>query len=301
MSRPETCAATVHRGVLARFLLVVCGWLIGLAFLAPVAHALPSAPSSDATVQQMLQDALAAYDRGADLLPRDPQAARRAFTESANLLQVLVDSGINDGRVWYDLGNARLQAGELGAAIHAYLEAERRIPADPRVQANLAHARSLRKDRITPAATTSAMDLASVPRRVLSPGARLGVALTAWIAAWVLLGVRLLRPAAAPIPVIGTCLLVALLLGATVAIDVLTLRGGRTAVLVRDGVVVRKGNGEGFEPAIEQRLSQGVELDIEERRGEWLRIRLPDGKEGWIREDTVAVVGDMPGRATRAS
>jgi len=50
-----------------------------------------------------------------------------------------------------------------------------------------------------------------------------------------------------------------------------------------DGVVVRKGNGDGFEPAFTQPLSQGVEFRVLEERPGWIQIRLPDGKSGWIK------------------
>ncbi len=46
---------------------------------------------------------------------------------------------------------------------------------------------------------------------------------------------------------------------------------------------MRKGNGEGFEPQFEQPLYEGVEFAVIERRNEWIHIRLPDNKAGWIR------------------
>jgi uncharacterized protein YgiM (DUF1202 family) len=69
-----------------------------------------------------------------------------------------------------------------------------------------------------------------------------------------------------------------------VAIDALAPTLQPQGVTVADGVVVRKGNGDGFEPAFAEPLSQGVEFRVLERRPGWVQIRLPDGKSGWIRE-----------------
>ena len=56
------------------------------------------------------------------------------------------------------------------------------------------------------------------------------------------------------------------------------------AVLVDANVTLRKGNGDGFEPAFEETLGPGVECTVIERRPGWLRVRLPDGRSGWLRE-----------------
>ena len=61
-------------------------------------------------------------------------------------------------------------------------------------------------------------------------------------------------------------------------------------------MVLRSGNGTGFEPVIEESLAEGVEFVILEERPGWWRIRLPDGTLGWIsREDGEAVRGPVGG------
>jgi SH3-like domain-containing protein len=59
-------------------------------------------------------------------------------------------------------------------------------------------------------------------------------------------------------------------------------------VLVDNGVTLRKGNGDGFEPAFVETLGPGVESTVIETRPGWLRIELPDGRSGWIRESQAA-------------
>ena len=77
------------------------------------------------------------------------------------------------------------------------------------------------------------------------------------------------------------------------------LRGerGGAGVLVVEEAVVRKGNGEGFEPQFEQPLHEGVEFRVLDARGDWLQIELPDEKTGWIRADQASLIGQGRSRA----
>jgi uncharacterized protein YgiM (DUF1202 family) len=88
---------------------------------------------------------------------------------------------------------------------------------------------------------------------------------------------RVAVPAAWMLGILGA------ILTATVAVDIAAPTWRPQGVTVADGVVVRKGNGDGFEPAFTQPLSQGVEFRVLEERPGWIQIRLPDGKSGWIK------------------
>ena len=80
-----------------------------------------------------------------------------------------------------------------------------------------------------------------------------------------------------------TAVVVGGVLLATVVADTLAPVLRPQGVTLVDGVELRKGNGEGFQKAIEQPLSQGVEFRVIDERPGWLQIVLPDGKGGWIR------------------
>ena len=57
-----------------------------------------------------------------------------------------------------------------------------------------------------------------------------------------------------------------------------------------DEVIVRKGNSTSYEPQFNQPLYEGVEFTLIERRGDWLRIELPDGNSGWISADQAELI-----------
>jgi len=60
-------------------------------------------------------------------------------------------------------------------------------------------------------------------------------------------------------------------------------------VLLETGTVLRKGNGDGFEPAFVETLGPGVECTVVEARPGWVRLALPDGRTGWVRDSQVAL------------
>jgi hypothetical protein len=255
-------------------------------------------PASDAraelTDQQqiaILSEAQKQYDQGIGLRRSNPERARQAFAESAARFRQLIDSGIRNGPLHYNLANAYLQAGDLGRAILHYREAFRFMPGDPRLEHNLEYARSLRADQITPSGERALLDTllawhSDTPRSV-----RLGVAVVAWLVFWIALFVLLFRPAGGWRWLASIAAAVWLLAGTSVAVDLMVGEGVREGVLISDDVVVRKGNGLGFEPQFEQPLNSGVEFEVLDERGDWLNIELVNGKTGWIAAEQAALIG----------
>jgi len=232
---------------------------------------------------ETLNEALRAFDRGSGLRSSDPHAAGRAFSESAEKFQLLVDTGLRNGALFYNLGNACLRAGELGRAILNYRRAERLIPGDGQLEANLAFARSLRQDQIPVSGSSAFLRTLFAWHFKVPLRTRYALGLGAYVMFWALLVARIywpgLRWGYAALP----CLVVWLTLGVSLASEVTVQSKDREGVLVVREAIVRKGNGDGFEPQFAQPLHEGVEFSVLERRRDWLHVELPDGKAGWIR------------------
>jgi len=231
----------------------------------------------------LLNEAQESFEQGTALARRAPAEAVQAFRQAAEAYQGIIDSGVRNGRLYYNLGNARLKCGQLGRAIAAYRRAERLSPTDARLRENLRYARSLCRYDIPETGERA------VARTVLfwhyrTPlRLRLLVGLGAYVLFWIcLMGRTLVRRVQWKYPV-AVCLLAWVATAASVAADLNASATHRQGVITTAEVVVRKGNGEGYEPQFEQALSEGVEFEVAEQRDDWLHIRLADGKEGWIR------------------
>lgn len=254
-------------------------------------HGNAEAGTLDAQQQrQILDEAQAEYDRAAQMLRTAPAEATEAFRRSAAQFQLLVDDGIRNGELYYDLGNAWFQAGDLGHAIANYLRAERLMPDDPRLNANLDYARSQVRPQISDDGHEALLRRLAFWHDSWSLRARLWGFGLAWLLLWGALCVRLLRRYPGWNYLAGTAAACSLLLGISAMWDIGIDSGQTRGVLVGDQVVVRKGNADSFSPQFEEPINRGVEFEVLEVRPDWLHIELGNGEQGWIQSDDAEIV-----------
>jgi hypothetical protein len=203
------------------------------------------------------------------------------FAEAALRYQALVDAGVEDGRLYYNLGNTYFKMNDLGRAVLNFRRAQRLLPRDGDVVANLRLARDQTLDRIESENKGATVDLF----RNLIYSTTLDEAAVAALVLWVVLcglGVgailwqqwrRILLMLASGI----TLLLFSVLL--SVAIRSWDERGQPPAVVVADEVAVHSGPGDGY--LTEFTLHAGAEVRVVERWGGWLRVTLPGDLQGW--------------------
>ena len=240
--------------------------------------------------EAILLEAQADYDTGTAELKSNPTAAIAAFRSSAERFQMLVDDGIQNGELFYDLGNAWYQAGDLGRSIASYLRAQRLMPDDPRLEANLAWARSVVRPQI------AADDHEALLRRLAfwhdgwTLKTRMVVFAAFWLLLWGALLVRALRRYQGWNYLSGVAAMIAVLLGGSILLDVTVGTTSTTGVLVGNDVVIRKGNAESFQPQFEEPMHQGVEFKVLEQRPDWLHIELNNGSSGWIPASDAEIV-----------
>ncbi len=202
------------------------------------------------------------------------------YAGAADIYDRFAAAGVHNGRFFLNQGNAHFLAGHLSEAILAYCRAERLVPNDPQLQANLADARGRVLDPpATPGCWPEWLPCLSRPLQ-----ARLGLAChgLGWLAliAWVW------RRRRAAVQLGLACWLLGGLLGGNLAR--LERRDARQplAVVAADGVTLRKGNGDSYAAheihMIPLRLNRGVEARVlGARPNGWLQIELADGRVGW--------------------
>ena len=207
------------------------------------------------------------------------------YVQAAGAYEAALAASGASGALHYDAANAWQKAGELGRAIGHYRAAERLTPRDEDLAANLEQARRRVADRIEPPRPSPALRTAffwvyvlSSRELLLGTAAALGLALA-------LLGLRFSGRAWALGPALGA-LGLALALGGGLAGRAL----GQPAlgVVVPAEASVRAGPEPGATTLFH--LHAGTELEVQGDEGDWQKIRLSDGKRGWLRLDELFLV-----------
>jgi len=113
--------------------------------LAPDVHAQPL--HRDEAAQFFVQ-ANERYQAGTKLLAgKKPQEALKAFGEAVALYEKIVASGFTSGQVHYNLGCAYYRQGKRGLALASFRRAERFLPRNADLKANLAQVKSELEDK----------------------------------------------------------------------------------------------------------------------------------------------------------
>jgi hypothetical protein len=217
----------------------------------------------------------------------------QAFRDAAREWEWARQAGAENGALEFNLGNAYLESGDLGRAIAAYLRAERFMPGNADLAHNLAQARGMVSSSFDRGGTTMLVDSVARWWHLVPRGTRTALAWSCWLAFWGIVAARALAGARPTHGAAGAAWRTAfwamlggwVLFGGTLLADAALAATRPRAVLLEAGTTLRKGNGDGFEPAFVETLGPGVECTVLEERPGWLRLELPDGRSGWVRSN----------------
>jgi tetratricopeptide (TPR) repeat protein len=239
---------------------------------------------------EVFYQAQRAYEQATQLGRDDGDQAEKLLRDAANGYQALVDDGVVNGRLYYNLGNTCLRLNEIGKAILYYRKAQRYLAEDDRLSEGLRVARSVRRNDIPVAGRTALIHALLFWHYSSTLRARATVGIAAYVAFWLIAIAATFVPRAGwryPLIVLAV---VWVSLGVSVAVSAYGEQNWREGIVVADDVVVGKDPGLEPSPAFEEKLHQGVEFELLGEQSRWYHIELPDGKTGWIPKSAAALI-----------
>ena len=205
------------------------------------------------------------------------------YAESSRTYERIVDRGIRNGFVYYNLGNAYYKQDQIGRAILAYERASRLIPRDGDLKSNLDVANERTVDQITgdvPWFGRQALDAVTMNE------ATVAATITGFIASLSLMIYLLARKTSERVRagyLLGVTGLVFLLAIGFTGVKIYDHLANEEGIILSATAVVRTSPDEASDPVFT--LHEGAKVQLVEHREDWMRIQLPDGKNGWLAQE----------------
>lgn len=239
-----------------------------LIFLASFGHALASENA------RIFMDGTAAYAKG------DFPAAIEAFGS-------LSDKGVENGRLFYNLGNAYLKNDDLGHALLWYERALKTIPDDPDLRFNYDYALTLTKDEQREQ-TSPLLRILFFWKYRLSPDTIRWTALGLNALLWLSLVVLVIRKKHLLRSSILLIAAATFIFSATAVFNFFESDRIRNAVILPAQVSVRSG----FTDSATQLfvLHAGTKVRVERQSDDYLLIRYTEEKIGWVKTADAGII-----------
>ena len=212
------------------------------------------------------------------------------FPEAVKLYEALVEEGVKNGKLHFNLGNAYYKTGQLGKAILHYSRARRYLPGDEDIATNLAIANQNRVDpqidEENEAVMRSLDRLAHSINYILVFYLALGLLCLGGLSSVVLIMRPHARKWVGYLMVIGVVIGIFFMGLAFLQHKHLT-RDDMAVVIAREVDVL---SGPSTTESVSFTIHEGIGCRILDKTEGWVRIRLANGYNGWVRRGDIAVI-----------
>ncbi len=210
------------------------------------------------------------------------QEAVEKFEHAVQLYEKLLGSGFVNGQIYYNLGNAYYRLGTSGKAIVYYRRAEKLLPRNPDIKANI---NLLKSDFVDKESISQLPEILKIVcfwyfflnlSEITAITVYMYLALMSSILFFIFVKVQWLKNI---IIVFASCLLVMVI---SLGIKAYSQHSIERGVVIADESRIRYGPGEEYEPRFE--IHEGAEVRIEEKKDKWYKVYVYVDVEG-IRDD----------------
>jgi len=285
MKRPDTYRQGIHFSTILTSLMVL---LSVLCFSIPKANA---STLDAAQIADLYSQAKELFRQANELAATSPDQAKDLYGKAAMRFERIIrEGGIQNGKLYYNLGNVYFRIKDIGRAIANYRRAEQYMPNDPNLKQNLEYARGKRRDEIEEKQETKVLKTLFFWHYDLPTKTRVFIFTVCFILLWIFAGIRIF----ADKTFLGWCITLAvifsLLLAGSLVTEEVSLRKSRPGVIISHEVVARKGNSDTYEPSFKEPLHAGTEFTLVEDRESWFHVELADSRTCWVTSKDVELV-----------
>jgi tetratricopeptide (TPR) repeat protein len=215
---------------------------------------------------------------------------RGEYEKAAVAYEQLVDRGVESESLYYNLGNAYFRVGRLGPAVYNYERALRLDPNFEDARYNLRVAREVVAERFGSRLKAAETDPVWVRVSTFWPMSRMTALFLALNVLFfgVLIGLRFIAEGLTRTALVVVNAFVGVALAASLAMLIghaVFLERVNSGIVLDNQVVMREGADARF--AERGLLHPGLRVRVQSSDGEWLRVRLSNGVDGWVPRSSI--------------
>ena len=206
------------------------------------------------------------------------------YIKAAELYESLINKGFQNGHVYYNLGNAHIRLGNTGKAILNYLHAQKFLPRDQDLQANLKYALQDTVDLIEwkePGLLTTFL--------FWTDDFTLGEHIKALVAInllfWFCMCVWLYKRSGTVDLIRKTILVILVVALASTMVKWRLEASHKYGVILVKTIDIKSGMDNNNVTLFQ--LHEGAVVSIQKEDADWFKIKLNDGKSGWAKKSAI--------------
>ena len=230
--------------------------------------------------------------RKANSTTDDRSQAERLYEKAILSYERIINDGhIQNAKLYYNLANTYFLKGDIGRAIVNYRRAEKIDNADANIRKNLAFARSRRIDKVELETEKRVLQTLFFWHYDFSTRTKFMLTCLFFAAVCISLTVVVWFGRIAPATVTAVvCGILTICFLVSVVFETRERAGRVCGVITAEEVVAHQADWQNSPPSFKEPLHAGTEFDLIESRPGWLHIRLSDGSDGWISDDSADLI-----------
>jgi hypothetical protein len=243
----------------------------------------PVTAAGQRTFDEYLVRGEEAFRRGMELDSSNPDAAKDYYRKAIlSFEHIAEEGGVQNGKLYYNIGNAWFRMDDLGRAILNYKRAALFSPNDQNLAQNLEYARNRRVSSVEAPEREKIFKTLffihyDIPSRI-----RLAVFIASFALIWVSAGAWLFTRRGYLKIMMVVFSIVSLIFILSLSVEMAGRANRPEGVVVAGEVIARKGDAGTYQQSFTEPLSSGTEFRLLERRAQWWHIELEDGARCWI-------------------
>ena len=234
----------------------------------------------------IFQEGIHLYQKADSIKIEDADSANIIYGRAASRFEFLAQKEeVTNGWLYYNLGNTYFMMGEIGKAIYNYRRAEKYLFGNKDLNNNLNYAKTFVQDTYDKNVKSGYHDLIDQVKSIPS-WIKILIFVLLYGSFWLLIS----HPLKKRITPFYKWPVLAILIPVTFILLLSITDNRKHGVILKDGIIAKKGNSLVYEDAFYGGLHQGTEFTLKEQRDNWLKIELIDGKIGWIDASDAGII-----------